>query len=670
MIFYYNKQKFPHVYVEINDHSQQMLASSPTDNMCRALSPLFSDYGPDDRTMAINSETAFLELYGPQSYKRHGLMGKAIIKHLRAGGMCYVRRLVDKDATKANASIDVNITKPCGANKFYILATGTWVNEQPGDGTENEDWVKLPLTTAPKVSYGTRNHAAIKSKTDAELVSVSNAGSTDTYPIYVLIRTGAGNMGNKTVAKVSKVNTLSNNKDNVYQLDLILTSEQKERYRINAVEDSRFETTPLNIGQVLNKDSYQVNCHYTEANMTALKDKMVEALKALIADFEAIMEGLSSHTAAEKAMKAEQAKVKEILTLLEEDDIPVTALATVFGENTRFPIFSDILEDKGTYIDTIKFANGSNGEILKGKFDWNYTVTSRDSEKVYENLVKSFFEGVIEPSILDFNLVPADVIHDVGYPVAIKEAIGTFTSIPKRRDIMATICPTKISSIAELKSFDEGFKMDNYNCLKVVNWADFYDLDEQRTINVPVTYLLIDAIVKFYRDGWHDPILAGRVVSGIVSGTVTPAVNILTDIEDKTYLVNNAWNYVTSTDVGYILDGQKTASTNPDVVSILQEYHNGALIGRVMKKITNTLNKNRHFLQRPDKVKALMALVNKDLEEFRAKAANIEYNAYYKDAFDEAEGLLTDEIKLTLYGSNKSHKLQLDIFRYQFAGQN
>lgn len=669
MIFYYNKQKFPHVYVEINDHSKVMVPSSPTDNMCRALSPLFADYGPDDRTMAINSETAFTELYGPQSYKRHGLMGKAIIKHLRAGGMVYVRRLTDAKAYNANASLDVIVTDASSKEKYYVLATGKWQDEQPGSGSEHTDWVKLTLATAPTISYGTRSHASIKTKENAELVTVSNSGTTYTYPVYVLMRTGAGVMGNKTIAKFRKINTISNNKDNTYQLDVILTSDTSERYRVNAVEDSRFETTPLNISQVLNKQSYQLNCHYTEATMTALKEKVSDALNKLIADFETCIEAETSHSTAKKAMEAEQAKAKEIKTMLDEDDIPVTALCTVFGKNERFPIFSALLEDTTSYIEEVKFANGSNGELLKGKFDWNFTESGGSREKLYEKLVKGFFEGVIEPSILDFNLVPVDVIHDIGYPIPVKEAIGNFTSIPKRRDVLASICPTNVKSIAELKSFDEGFKMDNYMCLKVVDWCDTYDVDEQRTIRVPVTYLLIDAIVKFFRDGWHDPILAGRVVSGVVSGTVTPAISILTDIEDKTYLVNNSWNYLSTTDVGYILDGQKTASTNPDIVSILQEYHNGALIGRVMKKITNTLNKNKHFLQRPDKVKTLMALVNKELEEFRAKAADIKYNAFYKDQFDEAEGLLTDEIQLTLYGSNKSHKLQLDIFRYQFAGK-
>ena len=89
-----------------------------------------------------------------------------------------------------------------------------------------------------------------------------------------------------------------------------------------------------------------------------------------------------------------------------------------------------------------------------------------------------------------------------------------------------------------------------------------------------------------------------------------------------------------------------------------------------MKKIVNTLNRNRHFLQRPDKIKNVMAVVNKDLEEFRNKAASIVYSAYYADQFDEAEGLLTDQIEFTLYGSNKSHKLQLDIYRYSTLGSN
>ena len=247
--------------------------------------------------------------------------------------------------------------------------------------------------------------------------------------------------------------------------------------------------------------------------------------------------------------------------------------------------------------------------------------------------------------------------------------IGNYTSIPKRRDVIATICPSKIASIAELKSFDEGFKLNNYMCLKEVNWCDYYDTDEQKTLTVPMTYLMINAQVEFVNDGWSDPILANRIVGGPIAGTITPVINILTDIEDKTYLVMNGWNYVTSSKMGYFLDGQKMASTNPFKVSVLQEYHNAFLIGRIMKKITDTLNRNKHFLQTDANVAKIQEVVNKDLEEFRSKCGNVAYTAYYKDKFDQVEGLLSHGIDLTLFGSNKSHHIDLNVYRY-YVGES
>ena len=204
-------------------------------------------------------------------------------------------------------------------------------------------------------------------------------------------------------------------------------------------------------------------------------------------------------------------------------------------------------------------------------------------------------------------------------------------------------------------------------CLKEVNWADYYDFDEQKTFNVPITYLMINAQVEFVKDGWSNPILANRVVGGPIAGTITPVINVLTDIEDKTYLVTNGWNYISSSKLGYFLDGQKMASTDPYKVSILQEYHNAFLIGRVMKKITDTLNRNRHFLQKESEVATVQAIVNEDLEEFRSKCASIVYNAYYEDAFAQAEGLLTHSVDLTLFGSNKSHKLELNVYRHNVS---
>lgn len=667
-IFYYTKQMFPHTFVEIHDYSEVKLPSSPLDNTNRQLSPVFADMGPDDRIMVVTMESQFTELYGKQTFKRHGLIGKAIIKNLRAGGWTYVRRLTDEKSKNANVSLNVRITPADTATpkkKYYIMKTGTWQDTQPSDGTPNTDWVEVSLTKSPTISYASENHQNLKRKADAELVAPTKDSNVDVVPAYVLMRTGAGILGNKTEIIFQKMRTVSSKEDNIYQMDVILSENQRERYKINAVEDSRYDTVPLNIKQVLNGQSYQLNVHASEANHTKLAELVIEALGKLVEDLETAIGGLGASALAKTAIEGELAKVKVVKEALEEDDIPVTALCTIFGKNGRFSFFSDLLEDKATYIDRVRLDKGTNGDILKGKFDWNLQVnTGSGNVRIYEELCKNFFEGRLEPVILDFNEVPADVIYDIGYPVAVKEMIGNFTSIPKRRDIIATICPSKIQSIAELKSFDEGFKMTNYMCLKEVNWADYYDTDEQKTLNVPITYLMINAQVEFVKDGWSNPILANRIVAGPIAGTITPVINILTDIEDKTYLVTNGWNYISSSKMGYFLDGQKMASTDPYKVSILQEYHNAFLIGRIMKKITDTLNRNRHFLQKESEVATVQAIVNKDLEEFRSKCASIVYTAYYEDTFAQAEGLLTHSVDLTLFGSNKSHKLELNVYRH------
>nr|DAM83623.1 MAG TPA: tail sheath protein [Caudoviricetes sp.] len=667
-IFYYTKQMFPHTFVEIHDYSEVKLPSSPLDNTNRQLSPVFADMGPDDRIMVVTMESQFTELYGKQTFKRHGLIGKAIIKNLRAGGWTYVRRLTDEKSKNANVSLNVRITPAdtgTPKKKYYIMKTGTWQDTQPTDSTPNTDWVEVSLTKSPTISYASENHQNLKRKADAELVAPTKDSNVDVVPAYVLIRTGAGILGNKTEVIFQKMRTVSSKEDNIYQMDVILSENQRERYKINAVEDSRYDVVPLNIKQVLNGQSYQLNVHASEANHTKLAELVIEALGKLVEDLETAIGGLGASALAKTAIEGELAKVKVVKEALEEDDIPVTALCTIFGRNGRFSFFSDLLEDKATYIDRVRLDKGTNGDILKGKFDWNLQVnTGSGNVRIYEELCKNFFEGRLEPVILDFNEVPADVIYDIGYPVAVKEMIGNFTSIPKRRDIIATICPSKIQSIAELKSFDEGFKMTNYMCLKEVNWADYYDTDEQKTLNVPVTYLMINAQVEFVKDGWSNPILANRIVAGPIAGTITPVINILTDIEDKTYLVTNGWNYISSSKMGYFLDGQKMASTDPYKVSILQEYHNAFLIGRIMKKITDTLNRNRHFLQKESEVATVQAIVNKDLEEFRSKCASIVYTAYYEDTFAQAEGLLTHSVDLTLFGSNKSHKLELNVYRH------
>ena len=200
-IFYYSKQMFPHTYLEIHDYSEVTLPSLPLDNTCRQLSGVFADMGPDDRTMVCTMEASFTELFGKQTYKRHGLMGKAIIKNLRAGGWSYVRRLTDEKSKNANVSLNAVVTPADTGSpkkKYFVLKTSAWQDKQPDTGAVNVDYVELTLTKTPTVSYVAENHENLKRKEDAELLAPSNVGNASKVPVYVLMRTGAGILGNKT----------------------------------------------------------------------------------------------------------------------------------------------------------------------------------------------------------------------------------------------------------------------------------------------------------------------------------------------------------------------------------------------------------------------------------------------------------------------------------------
>lgn len=661
-ILYYGKQPFPHVSLTINDNSLATLAGGATGNVGRMGMGIFANYGPDDRTLYIRSEAEFYELFGKQTINKHSLMGKACIKALRRGGHIIVRRLTDSASKNANASLDVTVSTPAEARTIYLnLKTSEWSQVQP-TGTVDVDYIAVE-TTAPTFAYGYRNHTGLKTVDHAEMVAPETTDGVVKIPAYVLMRTGSGSAGNKTKVAFSKTKVLSNNKDNTYAMNVILTEDSTEKYRINGVIDSRYETTPLNIREVLNRQSYQLNVHSSESNLELISSSVIEGLDVAIADLELAAAGFPLRPAITDILTTEIATLVAIKESIENDDIQATAVTSFFGASDRFPSFSAIFET-GDYISEVKLAGGTNGELLKGKFDWNYTITEGGEEvKIYEKLMKEFFEGAIDPEILDFNISPIDFIPDVAFPVAVKETLSTFCKEGKRRDVICTIAPSKCASVTELKSFDEGFKINNYNAFKVPNWVDVYDTDELKTIQVPATYCLIDTIYDFINDGWSDPPLSGRVVPGPVEGTVIPKIDILNDIEDKTYLVNNSWNYLSSSTVGYILDGQMGASTDPQTVSVLQEFHNAFLISRVIKKITDVLNRNKHFLAKPDKIANLISLVNKELVEFQSKAATITYDAYYADDFDYNEGILTDSISIDMWITNKSHALVLNVAR-------
>lgn len=665
-ILYYGKKAFPHVSLTVNDLSVATIAGTPTSAQGRMMMGIFANKGPDDRTLYVRTEGEFFELFGKQVYNKHNLMGKACIKALRRGGHVIVRRLTDKASKNANASLNVVIDTPAEARNIYFdMTKKAWVKTQP-TGAADTAYVVL-ATTAPTIAYGYENHTGLKTKSDAELVAIATTGTSVKVPLYVLMRTGAGSVGNKTKLVFGKTKTLSNNKDNTFSMDVIMGEDDTEKYRINHVVDSRYETTPLNIREVLNKQSYQLNVHSSEANHTKLEECITVAVNQLVTDLEALIVTKAENPTVVAALTTELAKLVVIQEALVNADVEPTALVSLFGANGRFPILSEILET-GDYITEVKFAGGTNGNLLQGKFDWNLTVEEDSQQvKIYEKLMKEFIDGTIDPTVMDFNLTPADFFPDLGFPVAVKETLSTYTMVGKRRDVLCTIAPSKAATVTELKSFDEGFKINNYNAFKIPNWADVYDTDELKTITVPATYLAIDTIFDFINDGWSDPPLSGRVVPGPIEGTVIPQVDIMNDEQDKTYLVQNSWNYLSSSTIGYILDGQMGASTDPYTVSALQEFHNAFLITRVIKKITDVLNRNKHFLAKEDKIANITAVVNKELEEFNSKAATITYSAYYADEFDLAEGILTDKIDIQLWTTNKSHALVINALRYIMA---
>lgn len=668
-ILYYGKQAFPSVSLTINDLSVATIAGTPTSAQGRMLMGIFANKGPDDRTLYVRTEGEFLELFGKQVYNKHNLMGKACIKALRRGGHVIVRRLTDKASKNANASLNVVINTPAEARNIYFdIKKKVWTGVQPS-GAVDTDYITLS-TTAPTIEYIYENHVGLKTKTDAELVALSTSGQSTKIPLYVLMRTGAGSVGNKTKIVFGKTKLLSNNKDNTYSMDIIMGEDDAEKYRVNAVVDSRYETTPLNIREVLNKRSFQLNVHSSEANHTKLEEMITLGVNQLAEDMETLITASAEKPTVLEVMTGELAKVVVIQEALANADVEPTALISIFGKNDRFPIISEILET-GKYIEEVKLAGGSNGKLLQGKFDWNLTI-EEDSEqvKIYEKLMKEFIDGTIDPTVLDFNLTPADFFPDLGFPVPVKETLSAYTMVGKRRDVLCTIAPSKCASVTELKSFDEGFKINNFNATKIPNWCDIYDTDELKTLTVPATYLAIDTIFDFINDGWSDPPLSGRIVPGPIEGTVIPQIDIVNDVADKTYLVQNGWNYLSSSTVGYILDGQMGASTDPYTVSALQEFHNSFLITRVIKKITDVLNRNKHFLSKPDKVADLQSLVNKELEEFTSKAATIVYTAYYADEFDASEGVLSDKIDITMWTTNKSHSLIINALRYVMATGN
>lgn len=663
---FFKNVPFPHVELEIIDNSKVAIPASTTGNTCTALVPVFAKTGPDDRSLCISSVSQLTSLYGNPKYKKHGLTLKTAVQVLKNGGKVIVRRLTDEAAKNANAVLNVEINKAVADNKIYYYLKDNKLAKTVKAGTvKDTDYFEIPLATSPTLSYAATSNTGIKTEKDARLITIDEATAKHKVPVYVLMRTGAGTDGNKTVATISSIKTLSNNKDNVFDMVLDYGSSYED-FKVNAVVDSRYQTTPLNILDVINKNSFQTKVVSSDTNLTDLDTQLVTLLTAYATDLGTAANAITNEIAKAKVLE-KKTEVLAIKEMLEDGDIEGTSILGMFGNNTRYEVLNVLNENK---IEEIKFANGTNGELLKGKFDWNMTASvDGESVKIYEVLMTKFFEGVTEPNIMDINLCPVDTIFDAEYPVGLKKTVAKFVKEPNRRDVNFVMNSTKVASVTDLKSLDEGLKLDNYAVIKTLGYCDVYDDEESKTLNLPVSFFAIKSVCNFYTDGWFNPPLSGRIVEGPIEGSLTPVINAITLEADKTYIAEHGWNMLNYTKLGYQIDGQKTASTNPNEVSILQEYHNEAIVGRIIKKVYDACNRNKHFIQKQKMIDKYIEVVNKELEEFAPKVASLKYGAYYKDKFEEAEGLLTDYIEVSMYGTNKSHKIVLNVFRHSLVSE-
>ena len=547
------------------------------------LSLITSDKGPEEFMKVSGSD--FYDYFGKNiSFAKHGQPLLQAAKIINAGGTLLVKRLVDADATLANAYITAEVAADTAAKDVKIsFDTGSVQN-----AAEAKDVVAgLPTNAIFVVMDNGRGTSAKSFNITAEYAYSKNLNYT------------------KYSAKV-----MENYKDL-----------EKTIFNLNS---SIVENGEINTFDHAFKNSKQVKASFNEDNFNTFLGDIVKQCYIV-----------AGYTEEAYADVSDVVIVEHVNTLKTMDVLFCTGLKS--SEPLKLSIVGaddKVVDVKINVASTSKALDEDTGIILSEGSHGNFTVFA-DEEGVYEAMATNFLSGVDTDDIYDVDNYMIDACVDANYPDAVKTKILDLAEF--RGDFfffrdMGTASTLKDWTNIEDKLYGDDAPAGGIyvsDCSLFYNTTDPYTKKE---ITVTYGYKLAELLVDHMMNNRNRPVaglLYGMVFDDAIKGTVNyipmrkpQTVNgAVSIIDEREYMHDARINYAAYYDGSLVLDSQYTR--NP-IYSQLSFINNILITQQVIKAIRKECPKSRFAF-----------LTGQDLERY-SEAVN-KVIAKYKDNFNSIE---------------------------------
>ena len=644
--------------------------------------PIFAEKGVDGvvkHFTGLNGYKNLINQYGEPNILRFGLPYTAAVAHMTRGGDVVTVLCKPEDATKAGFIIYVQIeTKNEDGSSIektlgWIKNDGSSFIEDPYAGTE----AGLPKPSVQhsvhkvytsRISFVTKEIKNVKNIDDLSYIVQNDfdtemakpvPGNKRLFPLMYGLYNGRGAYGNnfEFISRSGSFKVNGRPTMNTYIRD----SRKSE-----TIESTQIQAS-------LNNDVFDGYPLYIEGRYAEATDeftiKAIDniAMNQLGAQIESLFDKTKLFTSG-ATLAGTQALA------LEERVAQIKAMyAKLTDPNYTSLQYFDIadMSDLGSVfmvsnVPRVKFSGGTDGILAnEERFNWEKTfnVTTNgivSSQPIYTNMFKKAFTGEYTREVFSLYANPADYIIDMGYPLAVKEAMVGFAE--KRDDIQIIFnAPVSCVTDTEAINFKTRFNYFNRNFLYCSGNFEYLDPMSNRTTRVPMSFALMSNILSHYING-YDQSLAGTINDGLIRDVMVNTHRALGDmsLENNDKLLKSGFVTCRHYRNGQLfLNSQKTNYKLAEVSS-LQEFHNNSIINKILKTLYALLQDDLHRLTSAEELATIESHVRSALAIFETKVESLNYRASFKNPFDKSYGFVTHEIGIVFFNSIKYHHIAIE----------
>lgn len=677
--------KSPHVFHTVKDESIAAGATTAAGAGC-LFTPIYTDKGPTDKVKLFTGGSAasdMVEMFGQPNTRKLGMAYTQAYEHALRGGNVAVVSVKHSSATNAGFIINMVIeTKE--ENGTSIKKTLGWIKLDGSAFLEDENAnadnkpsnVSADHTVHQIESYrikfevekvnNIKNIDSLKLLVNSKFTAakMNPTANKRSFPFIFGMYNGKGVYGNNFRIMFENLGRTASGGYPYFQASIYdrkTSSIVKGTTQPVSLSTVRIDSSPLFIERrfdsVYSTGDYTINC-IDNGQMNYIGGEIEKLLKKIT---------LFPNTASLAGVEAEA---------MEEDLKDVTALFAD-PEDDDFHKLSLIdptnLEDVGKYLqtssmDAYDFSGGSEGileDLSKNGWDWERQYNTADSsqpvkrEKVLQNMFVDAFTGAISPDVFNLLTNPCDYIVDIGYPLAVKKAMVTFST--NRDDVEVLFsAPVDKVDVNQAIAWKRSFNITGRNIYYYTGSFEYVDTRSDKSFRVPTSFFYMFNLLNHYNTGFMQP------VAGIELGALSffePNSGRgygNTSLKDNDKLYDAGFNIISTHTEGLIYMDSQRSNYLLTETSKLQLLHNNSIVNRILKKLYLLLQYEKHRLNSPESVAKITGKIENELKaEFIGKVAGLTYSGAFESVYAENIGMFTHDVGIQLYGEMLYHKILL-----------